>query len=256
MLTYLKYADADLPTERKYWYGSTLILFILALMSKPMAVTLPLVLLLFDAYPLYRFRTGSEWIRLVIEKIPFFVLSLLCGLLTLFAQKKAGAVMSVGALSYADRVLNAVHSCMFYLGKTLWPHPVVPFYPFPEYSSMFLKATAFVALTVFLIVLWRRGQRFGLAVWLFFLITVSPVIGIVQAGEQAAADRFTYIPTVGFYLLAGMGLLQVWSKYRETPLKYGARIGIFLVALTSLALLSQLTHRQIPVWKNPGTLYL
>lgn len=195
MLTYLKYADADLPADRKRWYGWTLVLFILALMSKPMAVTLPLVLLLFDAYPLNRFRTGSQWLRLVIEKIPFFVLSLLSGLLTLFAQNKAGAVMSVGALSYTDRVLNALHSCIFYLEKTLWPHPVVPFYPFPEYGFlMLLKVAAFVALTVFLAVLWRRGQRFGLAVWLFFLITVSPVIGIVQAGEQAAADRFTYIP--------------------------------------------------------------
>ena len=256
MLTYLKYADADLPADRKRWYGWTLVLFILALMSKPMAVTLPLVLLLFDAYPLNRFRTGSQWLRLVTEKIPFFVLSLLSGLLTLFAQNKAGAVMSVGALSYTDRVLNALHSCIFYLEKTLWPHPVVPFYPFPEYGFlMLLKVAAFVALTVFLAVLWRRGQRFGLAVWLFFLITVSPVIGIVQAGEQAAADRFTYIPTVGFYLLAAVGFLQVWNKYRETPLKHGARIGVFLVALVSLALLSQLTHRQIPVWKNPGTLW-
>ena len=256
MLTYLKYADADLPADRKRWYRWTLILFVLSLMSKPMAVTLPLVLLLFDAYPLNRFRTKAPWFHLVKEKVPFFVLSLLSGLLTLFAQSKAGAVMSVGALSYADRVLNAFHSCMFYLEKTFWPHPVVPFYPFPEYGFlMFLKVIAFVALTVFLVVMWRRGQRLGLAVWLFFLITVSPVIGIVQAGEQAAADRFTYIPTVGFYLLAAMGLLQVWHKYRETPLKHGARIGIFLVALVSLALLSQLTHRQIPVWKNPGTLW-
>lgn len=256
MLTYLKYADAELPADRKRWYASTLILFIFALMSKPMAVTLPLVLLLFDAYPLNRFRTGSHWLRLVIEKVPFFVLSLLSGLLTLFAQSQAGAVMSVGALSYTDRVLNALHSCMFYLEKTLWPHPVVPFYPFPEYGFlMYLKVTAFVALTVFLVVLWRRGQRFGLAVWLFFLITVSPVIGIVQAGEQAAADRFTYIPTVGFYLLAAMGLLQVWHKYRETSLKHGVRAGVFWVALVSLALLSLLTHRQIPVWKNPGTLW-
>jgi protein O-mannosyl-transferase len=256
MLTYLKYADAELPTDRKRWYGWTLLLFVLALMSKPMAVTLPLVLLLFDVYPLNRFRAGSQWLRLVIEKVPFFALSLLCGLLTLFAQNKAGAVMSVGTLSYTDRVLNAFHSGVFYLEKTLWPHPVVPFYPFPEHGSlMYLKATAFIALTVFLVVLWRRGQRFGLAVWLFFLITVSPVIGIVQAGEQAAADRFTYIPTVGFYLLAAMGFLQVWNKWRETSMKQGALIGISLVALVSLILLSQLTHRQIPVWKNPGTLW-
>ena len=256
MLTYLKYADAELPADRKRWYGWTLILFVLALMSKPMAVTLPLVLLLFDVYPLNRFRAGSQWLRLVIEKVPFFALSLLCGLLTLFAQNKAGAVMSVGTLSYTDRVLNAFHSGVFYLEKTLWPHPVVPFYPFPEQGFlMYLKATAFIALTVLLIVLWRRGQRVGLAVWLFFLITVSPVIGIVQAGEQAAADRFTYIPTVGFYLLAAMGLLQVWNKWRETSMKQGALIGISLVALVSLILLSQLTHRQIPVWKNPGTLW-
>lgn len=256
MLTYLKYADAELPADRKRWYGWTLILFVLALMSKPMAVTLPLVLLLFDVYPLNRFRAGSQWLRLVIEKVPFFALSLLCGLLTLFAQNKAGAVMSVGTLSYTDRVLNAFHSGVFYLEKTLWPHPVVPFYPFPEQGFlMYLKATAFIALTVLLIVLWRRGQRLGLAVWLFFLITVSPVIGIVQAGEQAAADRFTYIPTVGFYLLVAMGLLQVWNKWRETSMKQGALIGISLVALVSLILLSQLTHRQIPVWKNPGTLW-
>jgi len=256
MLAYLKYADAELPVDRKRWYGWTLILFVLALMSKPMAVTLPLVLLLFDVYPLNRFRAGSQWLRLVIEKVPFFALSLLCGLLTLFAQNKAGAVMSVGTLSYTDRMLNAFHSGVFYLEKTLWPHPVVPFYPFPEQGFlMYLKATAFIALTVLLIVLWRRGQRLGLAVWLFFLITVSPVIGIVQAGEQAAADRFTYIPTVGFYLLVAMGLLQVWNKWRETSMKQGALIAISLVALFCLILLSQLTHRQIPVWKNPGTLW-
>lgn len=256
MLTYLKYADADLPADRKRWYGWTLILFVFALMSKPMAVTFPVVLLLFDAYPLSRFRDGSQWLRLVIEKIPFFVLSLLCGLLTLFAQNKAGAVISVGTLSYTDRALNAIQNCMFYLGKTLWPVPVVPFYPFPKHDFlMFLKVTAFVALTIFLIVLWRRGQRFGLAIWLFFLITVSPVIGIVQAGTQATADRFTYIPTVGFYLVVAVGLLWVWNKYREPPLKHGVRIGIFLVAVVSMTLLGQLTHRQIPVWKNSGALW-
>jgi hypothetical protein len=167
-------------------------------MSKPMAVTLPVVLLILDVYPLGRTRIKgmftNQW-RVMVEKAPFFVLALVSSILTVQAQEAGGALTPLKALGLGDRMLVAVRSLGFYLYRILWPHELVPFYPYP--SEIKLSAFPFFGALILLICctaaciwLWKRQKVFSVAS-VYYVVTLLPVLGIIQAGEQAAADRYT-----------------------------------------------------------------
>jgi len=191
VLTYLRYVDAEAPPERRRWYRLTLLMFLLALMSKPMAVTLPVVLLLLDVHPLKRIANVAEFWKRVWEKAPHFAMSLAAGVITIIAQKSEGAMVSIHELSLTERLINALRSTVFYIEKTLWPKPLVPLDPFPVWDwKLALEVATFFIICWFCFVKWREGRRAWGTVWLIYLVTLLPVIGIIQVGGQAAADRF------------------------------------------------------------------
>ena len=235
--------------------------FVLALLSKPMAVTLPAVLLLLDLYPLKRLdRNIPKSAMVALEKIPFFLLSIGSAIVTLVAQKSGGAVVEMNNYPLDARITNAFQTVIFYLWKMIWPAELVPIYPLPLAQNPFTfeRVISIVLVTVitgFCLWKWRSGQLFWLAAWLYYLITLLPVLGLVQVGSQAAADRYTYLPSIAPFLLAGLGVIYLLHRLQEKQDKaiwrYLVLGGIALI----MAMLSFKTIQQTRVWKDSGTLW-
>jgi Flp pilus assembly protein TadD len=178
-----------------------------ALAAKPMAVTFPLTLLLLDFWPLGRFRGGAR--AALLEKLPLLAVSAAAAAYTGYAQGLAGAVVPLGAIPLAARLANAASSVAWYCAKTVWPTGLAFFYPHPgaaaPVGAAVAAAAALVAVTA--VLAWRRRAWPGpLTGWLWFLVTLAPVIGIVQAGTQARADRYAYVPLVGLFVAAAWAL--------------------------------------------------
>jgi len=259
ILSYICYVFSQVKRRRRVWYGITLILFVLALMSKPMAVTLPFILLLLDGYPFNRFKLdlSKSNLRVLIEKIPFLVLSICSGILTLLAQHSGGAIRTFEQLTLDVRLLNALRVLMFYLGKMGFPYKLVPFYPVTVLSHWgYLFYGILVVLITGLCVRMAVKKRYiWLVVWSYYLITILPVLGIIQVGGQIAADRYTYLPSLGPFLL--FGVITAWTWERASFSRFNKvvkgllLISIFLVVLTS----AFLTRQQIEVWRNPENLW-
>jgi len=214
LLAYLRYANR--PGIRAYLWVVTA--FILALLSKPMAVTLPIVFLLLDYWPLDRSgirgggafdKTLSLWLRLVAEKIPLFLLSLASGLVTLAAQTKAMA--PVDDLSIEYRLMNTAVAYAAYLRDTLVPTKLAvlyPLYPIDFFGAFVPSLLALGALSAAAIAL-RRKYPWLIVGWLWFLVTLLPVIGLIQVGSQARADRYMYLPSLGLFLAFGAVLARL-----------------------------------------------
>jgi len=246
------------PSTKRYLCLA--IAFALGLASKPMVITLPFVLLLLDYWPLKRVQglSGNSDCclpqlpinRLVWEKSPLLFLSAASGIITIIAQSAAGAVASSGAVPLAARLSNAIYSYFDYLLKAFWPAALAPFYPESRLSP--LK----VALALFLIIVisaaaWfvRERHPYVLVGWLFYLGTLVPVIGFIQVGMQAMADRYTYIPMIGIFVAA------VWLTddfAREYRVHLGARA---LAAVAALIILGTLTWRQVHLWHDDITIW-
>jgi tetratricopeptide (TPR) repeat protein len=248
VISYLRYQSHGMRTR----YILSLTAFALALMSKPMSVSLPLALLIIDLYPLERLKAG-EVKKALMEKIPFFALGALSAFITLYAQK--GAIVPLEKVFLSTRILVAVRSYAFYLYKTFLPFGLAPFYPYPHQMS-FLNlefigsAIVLVVLTLFCVFTFKKKKVF-MAAWLFYLVTLLPVIGIVQVGGQAAADRYMYMPGLGLFVLAGAGLGVLAEK---TNFRAGYPLIIGLSSIVSVFLII-LTLRQISVWKDGVTLW-
>lgn len=256
LLAYIRYVDAGTERGQRKHYWWMLGLFLLALMSKPMAVTLPVVLLLLDVYPFNRIDNIKSFLKRVWEKAPLFVMSLVCGIFTIIGQKLSGAVVPVEHLNIDRRVFNAMQSSVFYIEKTLWPHPVVPFYPFPKYDErLWVELIAFFLICGFCVLKWRDGKKYWAVTWMYFLITVAPVIGIMQVGGQGAADRFTYIPTLSFFILFAVGVVYLIQELYSRRRGVAASLLVGGLALSSLGAASILTVRQIPVWHDTGVFW-
>jgi len=223
-------------------YGLVMFLFALGLMSKPMLVTLPLVLLLLDYWPLQRAEAAG---KLVLEKLPLLALSGVCCVATLLAQNKA--IQSVGAYSLSNRLGNAVVTGVVYLGQMVWPAGLAVFYPFPHTGVLLWQVALAGALLVgFSAVAWRqRGEQPWLWMgWLWYLVVLLPVVGIIHVGEQAYADRYTYLPQIGIYI-AVTWLAASWVGER---LAAGLMAGV-------LAVLMFCAWRQTSYWQNSETLW-
>jgi len=238
LLAYLRYCRAG----RRGAYATSLALFACALLSKSMAMTLPVVLLLLDAYPLGR--------RAWREKIPFFVLSAVAAVLAVIAQRTAGAMVALGLL---QRIAIAVYALVFYLLKALVPAGLAPMYELPEWIDptgwRYLASGAVVAaLSALAVAIRGRWPAFSVA-WACYVVTVLPVSGLVQVGSQLAADRYTYLPLIAVAVLAGGGLARCWA----------ARPALGGVAAVAggvvIAVLSVLTPKQILVWRDGETLW-
>jgi Flp pilus assembly protein TadD len=252
-------------------YLLVLLWFVLGLLSKPMLVTLPFVLLLVDYWPLGRVQFG-EWsghhrsnthkskdtgdqrsiaLRLVLEKAPFFVLAGVSSFLTFLAQQKAGAVASSEIRPFSMRIANALVSYVSYIGKMIWPHRLAVFYPYPEVLPLWQVAGAALLLgcVSFLVILAARRRAYLMVGWLWYLGTLVPVIGLVQVGEQAMADRYTYVPLIGLFIIIAMGVPDILSGWRHR------RIVMAIPAGLLLSILMIVTWLQLRYWQNGVTLF-
>ena len=246
--------------ERPLWsrYGFILLFFILGLLSKPMLVTLPFVLLLLDFWPLGRFdkeegRKLFNFIpsRLIIEKIPLFILTGISCIITFIVQKSGESVSSLEIFSLKTRVFNAVISYLAYIGKTFWPVKLGVFYPYPVELSIGKGVGAALILMVvsFFIVRWIKRLPFLSVGWLWYLGTLVPVVGLVQVGGQSMADRYTYIPLVGLFIMIAWGVPEVLKERRYQKTVITILSGIIIIPLIML------TWQQTGVWKDSVSLF-
>jgi tetratricopeptide (TPR) repeat protein len=264
LLTILCYLPPRQPgaAAAPYWRRHLLPLaaFLLALLSKGMAVSLPVVLLVLDVYPLKRLpaRPGLWFSRenrqVWLEKLPYFALAAVFGAIGYAYQANAGALASYEKAGFSARAAQILFAVVFYLRKTLVPAGLSPLYQLPagfgllNLPSLF-SAAVLAAATAAAVALRRRWPAVA-AVWACYLATLSPVAGAVKFGFQSAADRYTYLPCLGFALLAGAGLLAC----RRAA---GKRLGRLcaLAACLAIAALAGLAWRQQGVWKNSETLW-
>jgi protein O-mannosyl-transferase len=241
-------------------YCAALGCFAVGLMTKPMLVTLPLVLLLLDWWPLNRFslRAGGEGgeskhaaPRLLKEKLPFLLLSALSSALTIYAQHQGGAMATLDKAPFGLRVSNAIIAYATYISDTFWPHDLAILYPFP--TSILLGQLVGAALLLALIsaVVIYAGRRCPwLAVgWLWFLVTLLPVIGLIQVGGQSHADRYTYIPLTGLFIMLAWGVPQLLQGRRWRQPALGILAGVAVCAMTAV------TWHQLGYWRDNITLY-
>jgi hypothetical protein len=214
---YVQYVKSR--TQRKKLYSFCILLFILSFMSKPMAVSFPFVLIILDVYPFQRlsFKHALTTERFVLlEKVPFVLLSALSSILTITAQQTGGGLKSLVLHPLQDRILVALRALGFYLYKIFWPTGLVPLYPYPleisflntQVMGSFIVVTA---ITVLCILQWKTRKVFA-ATWTYYVVTLFPVLGLVQVGSQAAADRYMYLPSLGPFLFIALACVVLYEK--------------------------------------------
>ena len=238
------------PQSKAVCYWLAFVFFALGLMSKPMLVTWPFVMLLLDFWPLNRVTSdgwqvrGKVWKRLVLEKLPFLVLTLISCFVTVKVQQ--GAMSSSGLISMTDRICNAIVAYGSYLQQTVWPVNLAMFYPLPASiptQMLILPLVVLVGLSVLCIRLAHK-HPFLIVGWCWFLGTLVPVIGILQVGAQAHADRYTYLPLIGIFFALIWGLSALVKSQRKQLLL--VTFGI----IATLSVLAKLSHDQVGHWKN------
>ncbi len=227
-------------------YILALFSFVLGLMSKPMLVTLPIVMLLMDFWPLGRYRheqRGEDLrehlgrsIALIIEKIPFFVCSLFSGLITIYAQRTTGAMSSLDLVPLWLRIKNALLAYVSYIGKTVWPQDLAVLYPFPHSIPLWQAVGSLFVLIFLSASVFRAGRRHPYLVtgWFWFLITLVPVVGIIQVGSQSMADRYTYIPLTGLFIMAAWGVPDLTRGLRHRRVLLAVLAGAAIIVSAAL----------------------
>lgn len=247
ILSYLKYAAYQ--QRKPIHYALCLISFILALMSKPMAVSLPIILRILDFYPLRRIQKGTK--KILIEKIPLFALSILVSLVTIWFQYKGGALRSWEVIPLTSRIIIAIWAYVFYLFKILMPFNLAPVYPYPSTISFLTIGYmgSFILLSIISVISLKK--KLITAVWLYYIVTLIPVIGIIQVGGHVAADRYTYLPSLGPSLLIGLGVRYVIEGYAKR-LYQGLTI---IVLLGLLGILATASINQMAFWEDSLTLW-
>ncbi len=247
--------------QRRNWqrYSVVVLLFALGLAAKPMVVTLPILLLLWDYWPLGRFADDSTgvgskqgFLGLVVEKIPLFVLSAASSWITLYAQHSGGALGSIDSLPLSQRIENAVYSYATYIGKGLWPSRLAVFYPHPE-GSLELWKVGLAGLLIIAItgLAWRyrKGHGYLFTGWAWYLAAMIPMIGVVQVGRQATADRYAYLPFVGVFLIVVWGCSELFQSIHLSGFIGGAIAAAVLIAYASMSFL------QISYWHDSYALF-
>jgi protein O-mannosyl-transferase len=268
-------------TQRSiFFYFLALVFFALGLMSKPMVVTLPFTLLLLDIWPLQRIQFISirsrrreeaeltnraqnppphvggyssyrDLIPILLEKIPFFALTIVASIITFIMQKKGGAVSSLAGLSIASRIENSIISYVRYLGKTFWPDSLSILYPHPGGWPLWQVGAATLFLVgISALAIWLARRRpYFLVGWFWFLGTLVPVIGIVQVGMQSMADRYTYVPLIGLFIAIAWGGAEMFVRWNFHRVAISFFAGMVLVGCTAL------TQKQIRYWRDSESLF-
>jgi hypothetical protein len=263
MLAYLRYAER--PGVLRYL--PVVLALALGLLSKAMLVTLPLVLLLLDYWPLNRVTgldrasgpgAGRAWMRvvtmnwrLVVEKLPLLALSAVASWITFLVQRADGSMSTLDALPTGTRVANALVSYAGYLAKMVWPADLAPFYPYdPTLPVVRLVASLVLLVGVTVWVAMRARRSLYLVVgWLWYLGTLVPVIGLVQVGYQAMADRYTYVPLIGPFIML------VWAVAEWASAKRVSRLLLPATAIVLAGVLLVATRAQVHLWRDNLTLF-
>ena len=269
IFVYIWYAKR--PSIRRYIL--LLVVFGLCIMTKPIVVTLPFALLLLDYWPLNRFTAEHTKIaeeknkinsahslvsavrqagQLILEKIPLIALSAVLSVITFLTQVKSNTVLNISALALNDRIANVFLSYTRYIGKLFWPLNLAVFYPFDvNIFAPWQLATCFLLFFIITIFVLRfgRDRRYLLVGWFWFVGTLVPVIGFVQVGLQALADRYAYISFTGLFIIIAWGLPELLSKWPKRNIALG------LSMATALITLGICTHQQVSLWNNSYTLF-
>jgi tetratricopeptide (TPR) repeat protein len=252
--------------RRATWarYAVVIVTFALGLMTKATIVTLPVVLLLLDVWPLTRLvRSGGEpspvstgraprtMRQLVLEKLPLLALAGGTALVAYTSRTSAGAVSSLDVIPLATRIANALVSYVGYLGDMIWPAGLAVFYPHPLSVPLWQFGPALVVLAIVsgAVYRMRHARPYLIVGWLWYVLTLLPVSGLVQLGPQARADRFMYIPSIGIAVMMAWGLAELWTR-RDTW-----RRAVVGVTVAACAVLMLLTSRQVQTWRDSTTLF-
>jgi tetratricopeptide (TPR) repeat protein len=243
-------------------YLLVIFLFLMGLLAKPMLVTLPCVLLLIDYWPLNRVQErlsrGSNKkqkksivLALIYEKVPFFILAATFSVVALIAQIKGGTLSPLDALPIHLRFFNALVAYVVYLGKMIWPFNLSVFYPHPGKVPgwQVVEASLLLATLFFLAFKTIKQAPYFAVGWLWYIITLVPVIGLVQVGEQTLADRYTYVPLIGIFIVFAWGVPQLFSKLPNN------RLWLVSITVAILSFFTTTTWLQIKYWKNSSTLF-
>jgi protein O-mannosyl-transferase len=252
------------PSYRNYFF--VFLFFVLGLMAKPMIVTFPCILLLLDYWPLRRFDFSgttadknskspnikrTKNINIVLEKIPLFLLSAVFSIINIIAARKGSAFVTLDLLPMHQRIQEAVLSYSLYIGKMVIPRNLVVFYPPRENIQLWevLCAGLFVVtVTVLVLRFWRRFPYYTIG-WLWYLGTLFPVVGIFQDGSQSMADRFTYLPLIGLFVMIAWGVSDTTMNWRHRT------EGLSIVMVLILMVYGSITWKQVQHWKNSSTLF-
>ncbi len=249
MLAYVRYTER--PSVVRYLI--TLVLFALGLLAKPMLVTVPFVLLLLDFWPLDRVGNPGFSIRnLFLEKLPFVFLSAVSSVVTFIAQQKGGAMSDIYLVSFRERIANAIVSYLDYIGKMIWPARLAVLYPLPTGGIPTAKVVLYAIILVLIIVsllYYSRRHKYLFVGWLWFLGTLVPVIGIVQVGTQAMADRYTYVPLTGLFIIIAFAAADLFEKIPFRKIILTTLAGAILLACAVV------TSTQLRYWKNSLSLF-
>src|SRR5437588_7646070 len=254
LIAYVRYVEA--PSSIRYvWTAITLAL---GLLAKPRLVTWPFVMLLLDYWPLGRWQSpkskaqAKKLGKLILEKIPLFILVAASAVITLIAQSRGGAVRTLAHEPLALRLSNTLVSYAKYLLLTFWPNDLAVYYPLAPRGipgwQIVDAAFLLIGITAFCFFQWKI-RPYLVVGWLWFLGTLVPVIGIVQVGGQTMADRYFYIPSIGLFIVIAFGLVDIARSWRVAP---SLRTGIAVVVLLILA---TLTNAQIHRWSDSFTLF-
>jgi Tfp pilus assembly protein PilF len=261
-------------TRGRSYYFLTIVLFALGLMSKPMLVTLPFVLLLCDFWALERLKKLKDLAPLIIEKLPLFILSAVSAYITIIAQRSYGAVQTLDVLPVGTRFLNALVAYAKYIAMLFYPVDLGVAYPYQATFPLWQIFGAIILLagiTAFCI--WqRRNRKYLLFGWLWFLGTLVPVIGIVQVGAQSMADRYTYVPYFGLFIMLTWGAWDLLKRFSSPSMSAGLAdgekkaltnvratdkkpIAVGVIVLVVLSALCFLSFKQVSYWRNAVTIY-
>jgi tetratricopeptide (TPR) repeat protein len=251
MLTLLAYVGY-VRRPAVYRYALALVFFALGLMAKPMLVTLPVILLPLDYWPLNRLYNAKLFYKAVIEKIPFFALSAISSVITFFVQRSGGAMIDFQTIPLSSRIANAFLSYFRYIGKLFWPQNLAVFYPFDVGSfplwQIALCALLLIAISV-CVIYFGRKRKYLLTGWFWFVAALIPVIGLVQVGPQAFSDRYTYVPYIGLFIMLAWGFHELVAGHPYKKIVIGTSAAVVLIALAAGS------FRQTSYWKNSFTLF-
>lgn len=254
MLTYIRY-----PSKGKVFYWLTLFFFALSISSKPMAVTFPFILLILDYYPLRRLSGGPDGASpsgVIMEKLPLIAIAVVFTYITINIQ--GDALASFRELPWHERPLVAARGLGFYLYKFILPTGLAPFYranTSPAGLTDILNLMALTGITVYCMLTFRK-KRLWTALWAFYVISLLPVLNLIQAGSQGAADRYTYMPLLAPMLLASLAAALAYEhagSIKTRPKLWRAALTVLCACIVGLMVYS--THRQIPYWKDSVTLW-